>query len=446
MSHDAGIPKGLVDDINAGNCVAFVGAGFSAAASLPTWTQLLRGLVEVDGLDSAVSSYVQDVIAREHPSAHQLDQAAQLLEDSLGRDRFIRRLRKLLHADLTTETIKNRVKWLLNIPFRAIVTTNFDPILNGAVPGPEAYRDILRPRKFRWWEKAFWDEQGTGAPVVKLHGDLRRPDAESTVVLTRRDYRRRLYEDAGYMTFLRGLLSSNTILFMGFSFEDAYLNELRSQVLALFDYGRSARGPEKPDPLAYAILGDVPELVRLHFARHEGIEVLGFDTKEGKDYSGFDAYLKHLWEGTAILPRFGRLLENKRILWVDAQPRNNDAGFKFLQRAITAYGHKAGKSIDAARNANEALTLLGNTGIGPYDLVISHWGHQRTRDENGNPENTAIKILRHIRNTDIRCPVIIFSTAQDAEERKRLCLNMGAQAYCYDWEDLFRNIARILAD
>ncbi|MGW8321308.1 MAG: hypothetical protein ACWGSD_07125, partial [Thermodesulfobacteriota bacterium] len=152
------------------------------------------------------------------------------------------------------------------------------------------------------------------------------------------------------------------------------------------------------------------------------------------------------WEETAILPRFGRLLENKRILWVDAQPRNNEADFKFLKRAIAARSQKAGKNIDTARNTNEALKLLGDTGIGPYDLVISHWGYQRTRDENGNPEHTAIRILRHIRKTDIRCPVIIFSTPKDIGERTRLSLNMGAQAYCYDWENLFRNIARILAD
>ena len=32
----------LLDEIRRGNCVAFVGAGFSAAAGLPSWPVLLR--------------------------------------------------------------------------------------------------------------------------------------------------------------------------------------------------------------------------------------------------------------------------------------------------------------------------------------------------------------------------------------------------------------------
>jgi len=34
----------LLEDIRAGSCVAFVGAGFSAAAGLPSWPSLLRTL------------------------------------------------------------------------------------------------------------------------------------------------------------------------------------------------------------------------------------------------------------------------------------------------------------------------------------------------------------------------------------------------------------------
>src|SRR5690606_18841177 len=37
-------PRHLSEEIVAGNCVAFVGAGFSAAARLPAWTELLREL------------------------------------------------------------------------------------------------------------------------------------------------------------------------------------------------------------------------------------------------------------------------------------------------------------------------------------------------------------------------------------------------------------------
>lgn len=38
----AAIDPRLLDEIRRGNCVAFVGAGFSAVAGLPSWPALLR--------------------------------------------------------------------------------------------------------------------------------------------------------------------------------------------------------------------------------------------------------------------------------------------------------------------------------------------------------------------------------------------------------------------
>mgnify|MGYP002388440496 CR=1 FL=1 len=85
-----------------------------------------------------------------------------------------------------------------------------------------------------------------GPPVVKLHGDLLAEPPD--VVLTRRDYRQRLYGSPAYTTFLKSLFATSTVLYLGFSFTDAYLNELRSEILALVDYRTGDR------PLAYAVV------------------------------------------------------------------------------------------------------------------------------------------------------------------------------------------------
>ena len=88
--------------------------------------------------------------------------------------------------------------------------------------------------------------------VVKLHGDIdlitERSDPE--VVLTRTDYRKLLFEDSRYSNFLRALLATRTILFLGFSFSDGYLNLLRSEILALLRH-------DPQEPMAYAVLNDV---------------------------------------------------------------------------------------------------------------------------------------------------------------------------------------------
>lgn len=78
------------------------------------------------------------------------DAAAQLLEDSLASHEGA--LKQLVTEQLTCDgelpmEMKNRLRLLLGIPFRGILTTNFDTLLPGTTPfdGPKAFRDFLRP-------------------------------------------------------------------------------------------------------------------------------------------------------------------------------------------------------------------------------------------------------------------------------------------------------------
>ena len=67
------------------------------------------------------------------------------------------------------------------------------------------------------------------------------------------------------------MLLTKTVLFIGFSFTDEYLNELRSEVLAYL-------APEGKTPrFAYALLSDVPPAMRTHFRDHEAMHVFDMD-------------------------------------------------------------------------------------------------------------------------------------------------------------------------
>jgi hypothetical protein len=135
-------------------------------------------------------------------------------------------------------------------------------------------------------------------PVIKIHGDVGSPE---TIVITRKDYRRHLYNNPGYQVFLRAMLANHPVLYLGFSFTDAYLNEIRSEILALLGYGGDG-------PVAYAIINDIPQLTREHYLRHEGIDILTYDTRGGTDFSGFDLLLRELHDQTNPLFHFGSLL------------------------------------------------------------------------------------------------------------------------------------------
>ncbi len=307
------LSEDLLCSLRSGDCVAFVGSGFAGAAKLPSWSKLLDELSHQEGFDPARRAHVQALLKKE--TAHAYDEAAQVIEDMLGRAAFTEQLRARMANPALTDAMKRRLGWLHGIPFRAILTTNFDGVLDGETPGIDSFWNVLRPEGSNpWWKRLFHSDQPRPVPVLKIHGDVRHPE---TVVITRRDYRRLLYGNPGYRAFLRAVLAHRPVLYIGFSFTDAYLNELRSEILALLGYSGEV-------PVAYAIINDVPVVTREHYRRHEGIEILTYDTSGGTDFSGFDKLLKQLHDQTNPLFHFGALLHGRRLLWVDPRRTNNE--------------------------------------------------------------------------------------------------------------------------
>jgi len=416
----------LVQEILKGDCVAFVGAGFSAAASLPRWGELLECIAcETTRLTDEDRQRLHELVGVGTGNA--LGHAAQLLEDRLDRHELVTLLASLLASPALTERMRRRLWCLKRIPFRAILTTNFDGLLHAKSNRTDAYRAVLRPEKHRWWEETFWND-GEGPLVIKLHGDLLSGEVDD-IVLTRRDYRRRLYENTAYTTFLRATLATTTVLYLGFSFEDAYLNELRSEVLAMF------RHEKGEPPIAYALANDVPVLTVEHFSAHEGIKIASYDSADG--FWEFDRYLEALYLATNPLPRFARMLGERRILWIDKHANNNQPGVKFLERAGLARGLIM---LSDPRSGLDMLEAAQRDGA-PFDLVITHWG---TPPDASHPA-VAVTVLTEMRRRDLRAPVVVFASPSDVPFRRREVMRLGAYGYFFAFEELFQEIARIFA-
>jgi hypothetical protein len=262
-----------------------------------------------------------------------------------------------------------------------------------------------------------------GATVVKLHGDAA---TSSDVVFTQRDYRRRLYSSPAYSTFLRSIMSTTTVLYLGFSFGDAYLNELRSEILALLDH----RGGD--DPVGYAVVADATPAEIRYSRDHEGIETLPFETGGG-DYSGFDRYLEALYLNTNPRLLLGKLLAGKRIVWVDPSDRSPQFGMRFLEEAAASAGNAT--SIDQVPTADEGLTLASHGA----DLIVTHWGHGLGPSGG----SVAEYLVRQVRARGIEVPVMVFASGDHADANKVTALKLGATSYEYTWEGLFQEIGRI---
>jgi hypothetical protein len=231
--------------------------------------------------------------------------------------------------------------------------------------------------------------------------------------------------------FLRSILTTTTVLYLGFSFEDAYLNELRSEILATM----GDPGP-RAAPLAYSVMADVPPLTVKHYREHEGVQILPYGTRGQDDHRPFDACLEALYEATHPRCIIGRLLAGRRILWIDPRPENNGLAFSFLPRA--------GVTVATSASAADGLEQMerAQSCAEPFDLVITHWGHNTPTPEG---TGTARYVLREMRVRDLRAPVIVFSSPETAEALTSEALSRGALAYHSGFEGLFQEMQRLFA-
>jgi hypothetical protein len=446
----------LMASIHEGNCVAFVGAGFSAAAGLPPWKDLIGAIAGQVAPGTAgpehelVLSLLDD---RRAHSSRELEMAAQLLFDALGGDVFRERLAAALDRQALPDVMRLRLKHLRGIPFRAIVTTNFDPLLPGLAPAAEAYRRLLRSRRLSPWREAIARVAlnleplaGTGSEgestVVQLHGRL---DVAKSLVLTRAQYRKRLYADPAYLTVLRSLLATSTVLFLGYSLNDAYLNELRSELVEAFSGGDSAA-----EPLSWAVLEDVSEVACRYYERYEGLGVIPYRSGPGSDHSGFDAILKAIYDRTNPIHRLGELLAGRRVLWFDPNPAHNNRG-RDLMRAAAAECGDDGNGGDAfGERFVEATTLEDacralSSGT-RFDLAISHWGHSMYRGH-ANGEELLRRVAQQRATGWPAPPVVIFAGASQFEVvNRRRALELGAAEFVSRWEDLIALLERVLGE
>lgn len=255
------VPPSLARNLANRRCVLFAGAGLSAWAKLPTWRDLLTGMVE--------------------------EVRAETLDDDHGElDRLIERGKYLELADHCREQLGPRYTELLadrlraadgaipevhrlaiGMPFAAWVTTNFDKLLEraytevrGGWPRTMTHRDADS------LGMALFD----GAPfILKAHGDIDKPDS---LVFTTRDYREIIHANPAFNAVFSAILLTNAILFVGYSLSDPDFRLLLDRQLTAF---------RTFVPDRYAIMPDVGEVEREVLWRTARIKVLTYDSNQG---------------------------------------------------------------------------------------------------------------------------------------------------------------------
>jgi hypothetical protein len=429
------VPADLVRKIREGRCIAFVGAGFSAAAQ-PTWTQLLRRLAQKRA--KRLTEVAEAVATRTDPlsgetaepnlQAFELEAYGQLVKDAYVDDEDDQAAWEAAigtalkeHVDSCArerrDLVEQRALWLQDLPFRAVLTTNFDEFLPRAkkTAGPTLYNEVLRG-EHPWFSSEIWRSRGRAlSPIVKLHGDANGDPETAPVVFARSDYRRLLYGTSHHTEFLCALFATHTVLFLGVSFTDAYLNELRSAVLSLI--GRTRRTDE---PWGYAVVGNKTAAWQQYMLMHEGIQCLAYSG----DHSGFDDWFRRIHDETSQVGRLRSVLCGRRVVWIDPNPRNNADGVALLRAA--------GAEVRALLGADEL-----QSGDREAALLITHFGWKGR-------SSTAQDVLARIAAwRGERPPVIVFASGVHAEENRHRAIRLGAWEYASTFEELAQLIDRL---
>jgi len=203
-------PKPLIEDIEAGKCVPFIGAGFSingivrGGGTMPDWAGLTTNLAGTVGASRDIGG----------PAI------ASAFEKSYGRVQLIEAIRTALHIDRVEPGDAHKA--LIQLPFDTIYTTNFDLLLEDSLlQAHKPFRSIVGELQMPFH----------GGPltttVIKMHGDLRH---EEHIIVTTEDYDRYLENYPMIATHLSAQLITRTALYIGYSLSDPDFLNIRKVV------------------------------------------------------------------------------------------------------------------------------------------------------------------------------------------------------------------------
>lgn len=186
--------------------ILFAGAGVSAKAGLPVWSEYIKGLTEMIRSEDPLTSQQM----REHCAANDYVHAAEYFRMSkkiLEGDK-----RKFLKRPLESYQHTNLLA-LAALPFKACITTNFDRSVFDAIAKVRG----ITPIDYRYGDASFkqslWE---TGLYVARIHGAVEMPES---MVLASSQFESIVLDDV-YMNLLRTCFTQKNFIFLGFSFYD----------------------------------------------------------------------------------------------------------------------------------------------------------------------------------------------------------------------------------
>ncbi len=193
----------LIECLETGDVVPFVGAGLSKAGGFPTWEDHLRSQGRTAGIDPA---YIEALLA-----SGQYETVIAEIETSRGRDVFIQEVRDIFSRTGEITDITLRITELFT---DTVITTNYDRLIEQAFDtgAKNAFQIINGPN-------ALANPDTDRVSIIKLHGDIKMP---GNCILSKNQYDQAYGESGIDMTrpipkLLEYYYKNSSLLFLGCS-------------------------------------------------------------------------------------------------------------------------------------------------------------------------------------------------------------------------------------
>jgi NAD-dependent SIR2 family protein deacetylase len=250
----------LVEELKSGDVTLFAGAGLSSNAGLPLWGELMLPLANELGLDPDTDPIN---IAQYYSEAHV--QGRYLLNKHI--------VRELRSVQPKFSFIHMLIK---ELPLKAIITTNFDNLIERALA-----RDPERPHRVIVSDEDLSYHSDRDLPLIKANGCVTRPES---LVLTAQDFESYAERRPVLTGYLKYLMATSTLLFVGTSLRDPAFDAFNAEVLRHLSQHRRA---------FYSIVSNTNKYQAQDF-RERGIELIDLEAQRDEIGDSLTEFLESL--------------------------------------------------------------------------------------------------------------------------------------------------------
>lgn len=198
--------------------VFFVGAGLSQPL-FPAWGTLLTKFLD-SAIENGLTHNYDELKGYITNGENYLDVAEACIE-TIGETRYRDIMEEVFDKNFTLSDVPQSYSALINLSPKTIITTNYDRLPE--VAGKGVYRVGTRKNVGETLRSV-----AAGKHVVfKIHGDI---TDQSTIVLKSSDYQKIMYGSSETKNLLNSLLSTKTIIFIGFSLSDPHIDSILQNI------------------------------------------------------------------------------------------------------------------------------------------------------------------------------------------------------------------------